>query len=380
MADSSSRNRFRKSVRVPSHGDDDFDDAPSSRDNRIGAALGAARSDRSPASSEIVGSLKRVLSRFVPAHVVINSKHEVVQFQGNAGRYLELAPGGANLNLFPMLRPGLMGPLRTTLRAANERRATARKRNVRVQTNSGVESVNIEITPLQGQGKKDWFVIVFAPTDPAERSSASAHDAHMPAPKAARDGSEVLRMREQLAEMRESLRMAIRQQDQTSSELRSANEDVQSANEELQSINEELETSLGELQTNNDQLMTVNEGLIERAAALAALNSELQSLLASLHVAAVVVESDLSIKCFTVAAEAVFNLSPGDVGRPLRQLSLGLSCPELEARLRETLNTGNAQKLEAHDKRGNRYSVRLRPYANGQKQIEGVTIVAIDLG
>ena len=334
-----------------------------------------------PDSSEMRGTLERILARFVPAHVVIDSKHEVRQFQGNAGRYLELAPGRANLNLLSMLRHGLSGPLRATLRIARQRGTSVRKQNVQVHTNDGVESINIEVTPLQVGEKPMWFVIVFEAAEDTLQLRRHLHQTNMAGrTTSARSGSQMIQLREELARLRESLRMAVVQQEVTNGELKLANEDVQSANEELQSINEELETSREQLQSSNDQLLTVNEALLQRAVELAALNSELSSLLSSANIAALVVDTDMRIKCFTAAAESTFKLIRGDVGRPLNDLNLGIACPDLGKRLQEVLATGESQTLDARDKCGKRYSMRLHPYITEEKQIDGVAIVTVDLG
>jgi two-component system CheB/CheR fusion protein len=346
-----------------------------------GAEAKATTSLRSDACAETRSGLGRVLARFLPAHILIDANQDVVQIQGNAGRYLELAPGRANMRLLSMLRPGLSGPLRTALRAATRRGAAMRKHNVRVETNTGLEHVDIEVAPLNDPGHTDWFVVIFEAIDEALLLRRKAHAGETPGRKASsRLRPETLRLRGELAQLRESLRIAVREQEVTSGELAAANEEVKAANEELQSIIEELETSREQLQSSNDELSRINETLLQRAAELTSINGDLNSLLASIHVTAMVVATDMRIRCFTAAAEETFNLIRGDVGRPLKDLNLGVPCPDLDAQLRQVMVSGQPMKFGVEGKNGNRYSMRLRPYVNEEGGIEGVAIVtdAID--
>jgi two-component system CheB/CheR fusion protein len=187
-------------------------------------------------------------------------------------------------------------------------------------------------------------------------------------------------MRRALAQLQESLRLAVGQQERTNGELHSANEEVQSANEELQSINEELETSREQLQSSNEQLQSVNEELLNRSLELSAVNVELNGLLASIQIPVVLVDAGLRIRRFTAAAQHLFNLLPADIGRPVEDLNLVFSCPMLSAHLRDVIDCGANKEFDVEDKTGSRFSIRLRPYHNEGSAIDGASIITLNAG
>src|SRR5262245_40276209 len=95
---------------------------------------GTAQSLKRRASDEMRKTVRASLASFTPMHIMIDSDHEIVQLHGNAGRYLELAPGRASFSLFGMLREGLAGPLEGALLTAGRLGRTVRKHQVKVRT------------------------------------------------------------------------------------------------------------------------------------------------------------------------------------------------------------------------------------------------------
>ena len=117
-------------------------------------------------------------------------------------------------------------------------------------------------------------------------------------------------------------------------EFRSSNEELLSVNEELQSTNEELETSKEELQSVNEELQTVNNELSIKIDELDRANTDLNNLFQSTQVATIFLDRNLVIRSFTPAATKLFNIIPGDQGRPLTDLSGRLVYPNLEDDIR----------------------------------------------
>src|SRR6185437_11253310 len=121
--------------------------------------------------------------------------------------------------------------------------------------------------------------------------------------------------------------------------LQSIIEDLEGANEELQSANEEILSSNEELQSTNEELDTLNEELRSRNDELSRANGDLINLLASIHVAIVMVTTDLRIRRFTPAAERILNLIPGDLGRPIGHIKPNIQCPNLEELIADAIDT-----------------------------------------
>ncbi len=172
-----------------------------------------------------------------------------------------------------------------------------------------------------------------------------------------RAGRRVARLEEELAATREYLQSTIQEIEAANEELQSANEEILSSNEELQCTNEELDTAKEELQSTNEELNTVNDELHGRNEELTRVNADLLNLLASVQIAIVIVSRDLRIRRFTPMAEKVFNLIPGDIGRPFSQISTNLVSPELLAMIAEVIDTVTPVERTVKDTDGKSYSL-----------------------
>jgi len=135
---------------------------------------------------------------------------------------------------------------------------------------------------------------------------------------------------------------------QTSNEeLQSSNEELETTNEELQSSNEELETTNEELQSANEELETVNQELRQRTDELHDSNAFLESVLASLRSAAVVVSENFNVLVWNRRAEDLWGLRAGEVkGKSLLNLDIGLPVERLKKIVRPCL-TGESDYQEA---------------------------------
>jgi two-component system CheB/CheR fusion protein len=176
------------------------------------------------------------------------------------------------------------------------------------------------------------------------------------------------------------LQTTIEEKESALEELQGANEELQSSNEELQSTNEELETSKEEMQSTNEELTTVNEELQNRMAELSQSNDDLHNVLAGVDNAIVIVGMDLKIRRFTNAAERLFHLVPGDVGRKIVFLDPFLeTATGLEPKISEVIQTLSTfdQDVLASNKRW--YHFRIMPYKNLDHAIRGALLSFVDI-
>src|SRR4030095_12982841 len=258
---------------------------------------------------------------------------------------------------------------------------------MRVRSNGGWRDVDVTVIPLKarGTGANASFIVTFEePSTNIAARTRQLHDAAVAANERATAGGadtdhESARMSQELAATREYLQSVIEQQEAANEELQSANEEVQSANEELQSINEELETSKEEIQSSNEELATVNDELQNRNLELSQSNNDLTNLLASVQLAIVMLGPDLRIRRFTPAAEKLFNLIPGDIGRSLSDIKLNIITEELEQLVLEVIENVAIREREVQDRNGRWYSMRLRPYKTLENHIDGAVIVMVDI-
>ena len=149
-------------------------------------------------------------------------------------------------------------------------------------------------------------------------------------------------------------------------ELQSSNEELLSLNEELQSANEELQSSKEEVQTVNAELESVNRQLTNKVEELGVATSDMEGLFEGAQLATIFLDNDLLIKRFTPAATEVFHLRPGDVGRPVTDITARFTNGDVVAEIREVLRTLQRREVtvtRADD--GNRYLMRILRTARG---------------
>lgn len=319
----------------------------------------------------------QVLERFAPPFVVVNRDGEVAYYSARTGRYLEAAAGMPTRLLLTMARKGLRLDLRAALREAVESGGPARREGVAVEDEDGrVQLVALTVEPLRDRGGGEpLFLVLFADEGPT-LSREEAFGRSQPAS----DGAAARRLEQELRETRERLQSLIEEYETALEELKASNEELVSLNEELQSTNEEVESSKEEMQSVNEELHTVNLELGEKIEALDRASEDLQNLFDSTDVATVFLDRDLRIRSFTPAARRVFNLLPGDRGRPITDLSSRFAVPELGRDIAAVFAGGEPiERRLDHDAAQTHYLVRLAPYRSGDQQVAGVVVTFVDV-
>src|SRR5262249_51877653 len=138
------------------------------------------------------------------------------------------------------------------------------------------------------------------------------------------------------------------------------------------------ETSREELQSINEELTTVNQEMKGKMDELANANSDLQNLMASTSIATVFLDRDLAITRFTPSAASIFNMIPGDVGRPLAHLKHRLEYPDLIADAERVLRSLVPIEREVRDD-GHWYFARILPYRPLEAHIAGTVLTLVDV-
>jgi two-component system CheB/CheR fusion protein len=317
-----------------------------------------------------------LLTHYVEAGVLINSRGDILHIIGRTGKYLEPSAGDAALNILAMAREGLRRELTTALHRAVAHKKPAEYRAIRVKANGGFVSVDLTITPVEvRQGNFDLFLVLLKEAPATEESKPG---------QAIQEGTEIQRrmveLERELKAKDEYLQTTLEEMETTNEELKSTNEEMQSVNEELQSTNEELETSKEELQSVNEELSTVNAELQDKVADLSRLNNDMNNLLAGTGVGTVFVDNTLRILRFTPTATQVINLIPSDLGRPVEHIVSNLiGYPSLMEELRTVLETLVPKEAEVQTRGGQWYLMRIRPYRTIDNTIEGVVLTFVDI-
>ena len=137
----------------------------------------------------------------------------------------------------------------------------------------------------------------------------------------------------------EELQSAVEELETTNEELQSTNEELETTNEELHSTNEELETMNEELQSTNEELETINNELRDRSTELDQLNIFLQSILAGLQSAVVVLDPEMQVQAWNRQAEELWGLRSAEVlGQHFLNLDIGFPVDALRPAIRACLS------------------------------------------
>jgi two-component system CheB/CheR fusion protein len=316
-----------------------------------------------------------MLGAYAPSAVVIDHELHVQQFRGRTEIYLEHRPGPASLNLLQMVRSNLAADLRTIIRRCIKTGKPARKQRSLIRHDGKTREVNIQAVPFKvAASDKPWVLVIFDETTRTTGPGRALQELGKTASQ-----REITELRRELAATKESLQAIIEEQEATNEELNSANEEIESSNEELQSTNEELETAKEELQSTNEELTTLNEELSNRNLDMMQINSDLNNLLSSIQMPIVMVDNDLMVRRVTPTARAAFNVLSSDIGRPITDLKPNVDIPDLEGLIREVTETLTMRELRVTDKKGRRYSLRVRPYRTTDDKINGAVVTLVDI-
>ncbi len=327
-------------------------------------------------------AVRTFLEHYAPVGALVSENGDIHYLLGRTGRYLELAPGEASMNIFRMAREGLRGDLTVALHRAASLRVPSRHMNLRVKTEGDPALVNLTVFPvpteLEGAVPNSLFLVIIDELPIQEQKVAVEPAVDQLDGTGARNlnlDEYILGLKQELRAKDEYLQTAVEELETSNEELRSAHEEMQSVNEEMQSTNEELETSKEELQSVNEELSTVNGELQVKVADLSRSNNDMKNLLAGTGIATVIVDHALHILRFTPSISSVINLIETDVGRPVDQIRSNLAgYDHLAGDIKEVLETLIPKELEVKTNTGEWYLLRIRPYRTLENVIDGAVI------
>jgi len=325
-----------------------------------------------PSRQAVLAELCRtqVLDLHAPAAVLCNARHECLYSLGPTDSYLHMAPGHSTPDLVAMAR----GTLRTRLRSALGRAMQDRARVVvpggRMMRDGHPVPFNIDVQPMQSEGEALLLVcFVDALAGLQERRGTAG----------TQDASRIADLEQELDAVRAELEEGARTLEASSEEQRAINEEALSVNEEYQSTNEELLTSKEELQSLNEELTALNSQLQETLERQRTTSNDLQNILYSTDVATLFLDRALNIRFFTPATRALFNVIPGDIGRPLADLHSLATDTALPADARAVLHSLELIEREIKTPGGTWFRRRILPYRTEGNGIEGVVITFNDI-
>jgi two-component system CheB/CheR fusion protein len=312
-----------------------------------------------------------IVERFAPTYVIIDDSGQTLFFSSGTGKYLQPAAGPPNRDIVAMARPGLRADLRAALHLAKETGRRVVRDSVPVRINGGIQTISLAVEPVS-EGNETAYGIVFTDRGPIRTEEEA------PTRPEGEDAT-VRQIERELQETKERLQATIEELETANEEYRSSNEELLSVNEELQSTNEELETSKEELESVNEELQTVNNKLSIKVDELDRANSDLKNLFQSTQIATIFLDRNLVIRSFTPAVTKLFNLIPGDQGRPLTDLSTRLVYPNLESDIRAVFGGEVIERAVGMQAGKEHYLARLLPYRASNESIGGVLLTFVDV-
>jgi len=314
---------------------------------------------------------RMVMETYAPAAVLINRNRECLYFLGPTDRYLRVAPGHPTHDLLAMVRDDLRMRLRSALqRARQENTSVVVAAPVPTHHDGGVAPFRIDLKPVTIDGE-ELLLICFVDEPQAEQKRHRTISA--------RDKPRVAELEQELEATRAELQGAIRNLEVSGEEQRAVNEEALSVNEEYQSTNEELLTSKEELQSLNEELTALNGQLQETLERQRTTSNDLQNVLYSADVATIFLDANLRIRFFTPASRSLFNVIPGDVGRPLADLQSLAADSALLPDAQSVLRTFMPIEREVETQRGAWYVRRVLPYRTQEGAVEGVVITFAEI-
>ncbi|WP_255428144.1 chemotaxis protein CheB [Ramlibacter cellulosilyticus] len=311
----------------------------------------------------------QLLERLAPPSVLVDADYDIVHLSPSAGRFLQLAGGEPTRNLLRALPADLRIDVRAALYQAAQQQEEVHLAPMTMPVAGGSVVARLRVVPAQDGGEA-LFVVLFEIQD--QPATAVEGTRLKPDPLARHLDAEIERLKMHL-------RDTVEQYEASTEELKASNEELQAMNEEMRAATEELETSREELQSINEELTTVNQELSSKVEDLSRANSDIQNLMHSTQIATVFLDRDLRITLYTPAAIPLFNLIPGDIGRPLTDMATQLAYEQLGTDARRVLERLIPVEREVGHPDGGWYLARLMPYRTGDDRIGGVVITFIDI-
>ena len=273
-----------------------------------------------------------LLSRYIPASVVVDKDMQVQRFLGTASHYLQPASGKASLHLLKLVRDELAFDVRKLVYRAKKERIAVKKDGIVISENGHSKEMEIEVTPLKTPPSNPHYLILFKES---KRSLLPVQKEKGRKIRKNANEKRISGLEQELADTKQHLKIISEEFEAAQEELQSSNEEVLSSNEELQSINEELETSKEELQSTNEELITINEELQNRNFELKEVGEYKRAIIETIHESLIILTADLHVKSANKGFYNIFQSNPKDTeGRTFFELGNGQwDIPELREQL-----------------------------------------------
>lgn len=332
--------------------------------------LPAARTP--PAAMESAARHHEALEERAPPSILVGDSLLIVHLSETAGRYLQHPRGTPTADATQVVRPELRGELRAALYRALQQGEASLSFPMPVRFNGEAQMVGLMVRPIDGADGKRAALVMFLEGGPVAQPSAGPQDAD-------EELASVVKLTSELLATRTHLNASRLEFESANEDLRAANEELQSINEEFRSTAEELETSKEELQSLNEELQTLNNELRLKLDAVSWAHSDVQNLMDATEGGTLFLDNTFAIKRFTPSVSDLFNIKPGDEGRPVSDFTNRLDYADLLADCKRVVATQKVMEKEVSGAGGRWFLLRIRPYRTVDGKVEGVIASFIDV-
>lgn len=313
--------------------------------------------------------------RFAPASVVINQSFEILYYSSTAHKYLKIPEGEPTNNLIHLMESEPSMRIRAMVgRVIRSEEGIAPRPIMLHRSTASVDTpleAQVGVMPFMTSEDGDsLFIVTFREI---------SHHTDKQAPEEIEESTMIAQLEQELKSTREDLQTTIEEMESTNEELKASNEEAMSVNEELQSTNEELETSKEELQSLNEELSTVNAQLKDKLGEVEAVNNDINNLLVSTDLGVLFLDTDLTIKRYTPGIEELYRIAPGDINRPVGDITRNFVYEDLEQDARQVMDRLERIERRVDNRDGRIFLQRILPYRTQDNRIDGVVITYSDI-
>ncbi len=320
-----------------------------------------------------------LLSRYVPAGILVDENQKVLHVFGNMKPYMKIMEGRNSSEMTSLLVSELHVAVSTTIQRAMRDHAPAAMGGIHLmRENASPKKVTVKAEPLFDERvKMTHYFVGFSAEESPVLPSVQADESGV----TAITFEEEALYRQHIADLEFDLNQSRENLQATNEELQTSNEELQATNEEMLAANEELQSTNEELHSVNEELYTVNSEFERKNNELKNLNNDLENLLLSIDVGIVFVDSRLCIRKFNAAVSGFFRLVPYDIGRPIDHIAYQLSDQSrMLDDIRSVLATDIAIEKEDCSPSGSRYVlIRILPFKTETGITEGVVVSFTDI-
>ena len=322
-------------------------------------------------SLDVSSVFRQAVDRYVPPSVMIDDRNCVVHFSATASRYVRIPGGELTLDIVRLVPEAIGYRLKQGLEESRRTRRSWRSEPFVIFADHETEAhrMMIRIDCIAARGPMpELFLVVFDDTvvlpEPQEAATGQA--------RAGR--TKVLQ--QELAVMQQRL-------EALSKTVYAGAADSQAADaqhgEELRSTIEELDDARAELQAANEELLSINHENQYRIDTRAQFSNDMQHMLESAGLAALLVDRSLRVVRCTPLATALLRLQGGSIRRPLADLNHLLQWDTLIVDVQGVLDDVTELEREVQSTDGRWFLARVHPYRTALRGVEGVAIMLTDI-